>query len=56
MDNSNENFELNSFELFRALEDENLGNFSFGISLNSTGRSIDETILNNVPIEDLECP
>ena len=50
MDNSNENFALNSFELFRALEDKYPGNF--GVSLNSTGRLIDETILNNVPIID----
>ena len=45
MDNPNENFALNSFELFRVLEVKNLGNFSFGFSLNSTGRLIDETII-----------
>ena len=35
MDNQNENFPLNSFELFRVLEVKNLGNFSFGFSLNN---------------------
>ena len=51
-----ENFSLNSFQLFRDLEDVNLGNFSFGFSLNSTGRRVDETILNNVPIGDIKRP
>ena len=52
MNNSIENFPLNSYQLFRALEDENLGYFSFGFSLNSTSRLVDETILNNV----FRCP
>ena len=53
---SNNDFVLNSFQLFRALEDENLGNFSFDFSLNSTGIRVDETILRNVPVEDIKRP